>query len=70
MSFSLIVLPACELISCDSLKPLDIETMKRLGTRVNLIPVIAKADTITPTDLVALKAKVGRQPTRRACASG
>ena len=26
-----------------SLKPLDIEIMKRLGTRVNLIPVVAKA---------------------------
>jgi len=30
-----------------SLKPLDIEIMKRLGTRVNLISVIAKADTLT-----------------------
>ena len=42
-----------------SLKPLDIEVMKRLGTRVNLIPVIAKADTLTQTDLVVFKQRVG-----------
>ncbi len=40
------------------LKPLDIETMKRLGTRVNLIPVIAKADTMTPNDLLLFKERV------------
>ena len=32
--------------------------MKRLGSRVNLIPVIAKADTMTPNDLVAFKQRV------------
>ncbi|KAI8984162.1 putative septin [Mycotypha africana] len=41
-----------------SLKPLDIEIMKRLGSRVNLIPVIAKADTLTPKDLAAFKENV------------
>jgi septin family protein len=41
-----------------SLKPLDIEIMKRLGTRVNLIPVIAKADTLTQNDLFAFKQRV------------
>lgn len=41
-----------------SLKPLDIEIMKRLGTRVNLIPIIAKADTLTPHDLQAFKQRV------------
>jgi septin family protein len=40
------------------LKPLDIETMKRLGSRVNLIPVIAKADTMTPQDIIAFKENV------------
>lgn len=45
--------------SC-SLKPLDIECMKRLGSRVNLIPIIAKADTLTPNDLAAFKHKVHR----------
>ncbi|CAG8498008.1 16218_t:CDS:2, partial [Acaulospora colombiana] len=38
-----------------TLKPLDIEIMKRLGSRVNLIPVIAKADTLTPRDLETFK---------------
>jgi cell division control protein 12 len=41
-----------------SLKPLDIEIMKRLGTRVNLIPVIAKADTLTQNDLFTFKSRV------------
>jgi cell division control protein 12 len=41
-----------------SLKPLDIEIMKRLGTRVNLIPVVAKADTLTQNDLYTFKQSV------------
>jgi len=41
-----------------TLKPLDIEIMKRLGTRVNLIPVIAKADTLTQQDLALFKARI------------
>ncbi|KZW03150.1 Septin [Exidia glandulosa HHB12029] len=41
-----------------TLKPLDIEIMKRLGTRVNLIPVIAKADTLTPSDLANFKERI------------
>jgi septin family protein len=40
------------------LKPLDIEIMKRLGTRVNLIPVVAKADTLTQNDLYTFKQRV------------
>ncbi|KAI7856328.1 Septin-domain-containing protein [Circinella umbellata] len=40
------------------LKPLDIEIMKRLGSRVNLIPVIAKADTLTPKDLAQFKQRI------------
>ncbi|GFZ43530.1 Septin [Saitozyma sp. JCM 24511] len=40
------------------LKPLDVEIMKRLGTRVNLIPVVAKADTMTQEDLQRFKAVV------------
>jgi cell division control protein 12 len=32
--------------------------MKRLGTRVNLIPVVAKADTLTPEDLLSFKQRV------------
>ncbi|GAA5911980.1 hypothetical protein JCM6882_004732 [Rhodosporidiobolus microsporus] len=40
------------------LKPLDVEIMKRLGTRVNLIPIVAKADTLTPRDLEKFKASI------------
>jgi len=32
--------------------------MKRLGTRVNLIPVVAKADTLTQNDLFLFKQRV------------
>ncbi|CAN3362624.1 cell division control protein 12 [Diutina catenulata] len=41
-----------------SLKPLDIEIMKRLSTRVNLIPVVAKADTLSPAELDAFKSRI------------
>jgi cell division control protein 12 len=41
-----------------TLKPLDIEVMKKLCTRVNLIPVVAKADTLSPQDLHKFKSRV------------
>ena len=41
-----------------TLKPLDIEVMRRLCTRVNLIPVIAKADTLSPVDLAKFKHRI------------
>jgi septin family protein len=44
-------------VSC-SLKPLDIEFMRRLHTKVNLIPVIAKADTLTDDEVAEFKARV------------
>ena len=37
------------------------EIMKRLGTRVNLIPVIAKADTMTPDEIHNAKMIVSRR---------
>ena len=40
------------------MKPLDIEVMKRLSSRVNLIPVVAKADTLSPADLARYKQRV------------
>lgn len=40
------------------LKPLDIEFMKQLHHLVNIIPVIAKADTLTAGELKSLKLKV------------
>lgn len=45
-------------LTLHSLSPLDVEVMKRLGSRVNLIPVIAKADTLTPSDLAKFKQNV------------
>lgn len=41
-----------------SLKPLDIEVMRRLHTKVNLIPVIAKSDTLTDEEIISFKARV------------
>ncbi|KAF1801595.1 Septin-domain-containing protein [Mucor lusitanicus] len=41
-----------------ALKPLDIEFMRRLHTRVNLIPVIAKADTLTEEEVAAFKERI------------
>ena len=43
-----------------SLKPLDIEVMKKLHTKVNLIPVIAKADTVTDDEIENYKKRVRR----------
>lgn len=41
-----------------SLKPIEIEYMRRLHHRVNLIPVIAKADTLTDQEIINFKARV------------
>lgn len=41
-----------------SLKPLDIEFMKRLHDKVNVIPLIAKADTLTPEECQLFKKQV------------
>lgn len=41
-----------------SLKPLDIEVMRRLHTKVNLIPVIAKSDTLTDEEIISFKARI------------
>lgn len=41
-----------------SLKPIDIEFMKRLHTKVNLIPVIAKSDTLTEDEVDSFKLRV------------
>lgn len=41
-----------------ALKQVDIEFMRRLHTRVNLIPVIAKSDTMTEEEVLAFKARI------------
>ncbi|KAJ6655784.1 hypothetical protein lerEdw1_004837 [Lerista edwardsae] len=40
------------------LRPLDIEFMKALHQRVNIVPVLAKADTLTPTEVGRMKNKI------------
>lgn len=45
-------------VSFFSLKPLDIEFMKRLHDKVNVIPLIAKADTLTPEECQLFKKQV------------
>jgi len=42
-----------------SLKQLDIEFMRRLHTKVNLIPIIAKSDTLTDEEVAEFKERVG-----------
>ncbi|KAJ7222435.1 Septin-type guanine nucleotide-binding (G) domain-containing protein [Mycena pura] len=41
-----------------SLKSLDIEIMKHLGTRIHFIPVVAKADTLTQNGLFTFKQRI------------
>jgi Septin len=41
-----------------SLKPLDIEFMKQLHNKVNIVPVIAKADVLTKKEVLRLKKKI------------
>ena len=43
------------------LKPLDIEFMRKLHGRVNVIPVIAKADTMTREELSKFKIQVAKE---------
>lgn len=40
------------------LKPIDVECMLKLHDKVNIIPVIAKADTLTPEELTSFKKNV------------
>ena len=41
-----------------SLKPLDVEFMKRLHDKVNIIPLISKADSLTPDECREFKKTV------------
>lgn len=41
-----------------ALRPIDIEFMRRLHTKVNLIPVIAKSDTLTDEEIQAFKERI------------
>ncbi|KAJ2705516.1 Cell division control protein 11 [Coemansia sp. IMI 203386] len=41
-----------------SLREIDIEMMRRLGSRVNIIPVIGRSDSLTPRELVLFKQRI------------
>lgn len=41
-----------------TLRPIDVEFMRRLHTKVNLIPVIAKSDTLTDEEINAFKERI------------
>lgn len=43
------------------LKSLDLLCMKKLDTKVNIIPIIAKADTVSKTELHKFKAKINQE---------
>uniref|UniRef100_H2ZTT8 Septin-7 n=1 Tax=Latimeria chalumnae TaxID=7897 RepID=H2ZTT8_LATCH len=43
------------------LKPLDVEFMKRLHDKVNIIPLIAKADTLTPEECCQFKKQIMKE---------
>ncbi|XP_062328568.1 septin 4b isoform X1 [Osmerus eperlanus] len=40
------------------LRPLDVEFMKALHEKVNIVPILAKADTLTPTEVKKKKMKI------------
>lgn len=48
----------CFIVCFYRLKPLDIEFMKQLHNKVNIVPVIAKADVLTKKEMQRLKKKV------------
>lgn len=45
-----------------SLRPVDVEFMKALHEKVNIIPLIAKADCLTPNEIKKLKDRVSPRP--------
>lgn len=50
--------PGSVCVSLCSLKPLDVEFMKAIHSKVNIVPVIAKADTLTLKERDRLKRRV------------
>ena len=47
-----------DLVALSRLKPLDVTFMKQLDKKINIVPVIAKADTLTKPELNRLKKRV------------
>lgn len=45
-------------MSTRRLRPVDVEFMRALQDKVNVVPLIAKADCLTPTEMKKLKERV------------
>lgn len=43
------------------MKPLDIEFMKQLHQKVNIVPVIARADALTKKEMTELKSRIRQE---------
>lgn len=63
----MVFLNMCGGLSCPSLRgslhrlrPVDVEFMKALHEKVNIIPLIAKADCLTPNEIKKLKDRVSQ----------
>ena len=52
------------LVNVYRLREMDIELMRRLSPRVNVIPVIGKADSLTPSELRGFKKRVRLPPVK------
>lgn len=53
-----LILPHLTIFFSLSLKPLDVECMRALHKKVNLVPVLAKADSMTQDEVKVKKARV------------
>lgn len=49
---------------CCRLRPVDVEFMKALHEKVNIVPLIAKADCLIPSEIRKLKERVRDAPVR------
>ena len=52
---SVVVVVVVVVVVANSLKPLDVAFMRAIHQKVNIVPVIAKADTLTKSELTRLK---------------
>ena len=53
-----VVNPIINIVKFFRLRQTDIRFIKRLQDKVNIVPVIAKADTLTPSEVTRLKQQV------------
>ena len=52
------IMSVCLSVVFSRLRQIDIETMKKLHHKVNIVPLIAKADILTKRELKAMKDRV------------